>query len=180
MKIKTIYAAGALWLCFLMIAPSTFAQGFDTVSGSRWSVTAVRKVLQTFAYGGFATDTQIRKWAKMSPDKAIKEMLTFEVVNEQLSPIEDETFNYGGSLDDLQAFLSSDDPANPACPGERADFSITQAVSNEVVWNNRGLQNTWIAAVNKRGLNPFRQKVGLWLTNYHMAVSFRKTTSEPL
>jgi hypothetical protein len=97
------------------------------------------------------------------------------VVNERLSPVEDVTVNYGGSLKELQDFLSSDDPANPACPSKRKEFNLTQARGNVVNFNRYGPQNTWIAAVNKRGLNPFRHKVGLWLSNYHMAVSLHNT-----
>ena len=58
----------------------------EEVSDQGWGETAVRKVLQTFAWGGFPTDAQIEVWASMPPEDAIEEMLTFEPTNDKLSP----------------------------------------------------------------------------------------------
>ena len=48
-----------------------------TVPQKDWNETAVRKVLHIFAFGGFATDAQIKTWASMKPEEAINEILSF-------------------------------------------------------------------------------------------------------
>lgn len=167
---KCAFMVATFLLGTLLISDPLAAQGFEPVDNRTWTETAVRKVLHVFAYGGFASDAQIRLWSEMDPADAIREMLTFEVVNQKLSPVQDATADYGGSLEALQAFWSSDNPDNPTRPDKRGAYSVVKANGN---LSGGNLQNTWIAAVNKRGLNPFRQKVGLWLTNYHMAVNLQ-------
>lgn len=152
----------------------TVAFGFDVVDHEYWTENAVRKVLHAFAYGGYASDEQITQWSEMDPQNAIEEMLTFDAVNHKLSPVQDATASHAGSLEELQAFWSSDAPENPTRPDQRATFSVVTIKGNgEAVLSDSNFQNTWIAAVNKRGLNPFRNKVGFWLTNYRMAVHLR-------
>lgn len=139
-----------------------------TPANDFWTESSVRKVLHIFAYGGHASDAQITSWAGMKPDDAIKEMLTFDEVNPLLSPSTDATISRGGTLQALQAFWSSTDVDNPVREDLRVRFptlNVNQRLSPA------NLRQTWVAAINKRGLNPFRQKVGLFLTNYHMAVS---------
>lgn len=140
--------------------------------GDFWTETAVRKVLHVFAYGGQASDAQISTWAEMAPRDAIQQMLTFDEVNPLLSPTVDATAAKGGTLTDLQGFWSSADPLNPTREDIRLRYPTLGTTSQTVSPTN--LQYTWVASINKRGLNPFRQKVGLFLTNYHMAVSTHK------
>lgn len=89
-----------------------------------------------------------------------------------MSPTVDATAAKGGTLADLQGFWSSADPLNPTREDIRLRYPTLSTTSHTVSPTN--LQYTWVASINKRGLNPFRQKVGLFLTNYHMAVSTHK------
>ncbi len=159
---------GSIWL--------EAAHAFVTVDEGQWTESAVRRVLHVFAYGGAATDAQITAWSQMAPGDAIAEMLTFDAVNDRLSPVEDVTEAYAGSLKTLQTLWSSGSFDNLTCPSDRAAFNETRvrADGNTVLYNP-GLQNTWIQAANKRGLNPFRHQVGFWLVNYQMAVNLHDT-----
>jgi hypothetical protein len=160
------------WLFTAVPGTPALAAGFVPIQQDRWDETKVRQVLDTFAFGGFATDAQIETWARMTPQNAIGEMLTFQPVNRKLSPVQDKTANHAGSLAELQDFLSSNDAANATCPDERDLLALTKVDKRgDVVLSYEGLERAWVAAVNKRGVNPFRHKVGLWLTNYHMALS---------
>lgn len=153
-----------------------FKHLFTPVDDATWDETAVRKVLHTFAYGGQTTDTQIRKWADMAPEHAIAQILTFEQHNLLLStPSPDDTddlANRDGTLRGLAAFWASDDPAN----GIPAEFRHRYRLSH----TGGSLRETWQRAAISRGLNPFRAKVGLWETNYHMAVSQSGVARMPL
>jgi hypothetical protein len=139
-------------------------RGFTTVNDESWDVTAVRKVLHTFALGGQATDEQIQTWADMSPQNAITQMLTFGEHNAKLSPVGPEDLDRldtrDGTLHGLSAFWSSNDAEN-GVPAERRDhFEIDNMLSE-----------LWAKAATSRGLNPFRHRIGLWETNYHLAVN---------
>ena len=176
MRFVLILLAAMAWLSTAVPGTPALAAGFVPIQQDQWDQTKVREVLDTFAFGGFATDAQIETWARMTPQNAIGEMLTFQPVNRKLSPVQDKTANHAGSLAELQDFLSSNDPANATCPSERDRLALTETNGRgEVILSYEGLQYAWIAAANKRGLNPFRHKVGLWLTNYHMALSVRPT-----
>jgi hypothetical protein len=146
------------------------ALGLPTVSDEEWEDTAVRKVLHTFAYGGHATDAQIAAWADMPPDQAIVEMLTFEEHNLLLSPVTAANYDQldirDGTLRGLGEFWSSEDPRNGTPEEHREIYRIADG------W----VQNIWVQAATIRGLNPFRQKIGLWETNYHLAVSLAKVS----
>ncbi len=103
-------------------------------------------------------------------------MLTFNAVNPRLSPVEDITATYAETLEALQDLWSSADPDNLTCPSKRFNYNETNTrADGNVVLRNLGLKNTWIQAVHKRGLNPFRHKVGFWLSNYQMAVNLHDT-----
>ncbi len=148
---------------------------------SSWSETAVRKVLHAFAFGGFASDSQIQTWAGMNPSEAIGEILTLDTVNAKLSPAEtgdvlenpsqitvtdpttQDTSELTGTLKSLSAFWSSTDASNP----------ITNADTQKSLGlgDRRGAERTWRQAVNLRGLNPVRQRIGFWETNYHFTVN---------
>jgi len=145
--------------------------GLPTVSDGEWDNTAVRKVLHTFAYGGHATDAQIAAWADMPADRAIVEMLTFEEHNLLLSPVTatnyDQLDKRDGTLRGLGEFWSSDDTRN-GIPEENREKYRT---------NRWSVDKIWVKAATSRGLNPFRQKIGLWETNYHMAVNMDATVA---
>ncbi|MDH5408454.1 MAG: DUF1800 domain-containing protein [Gammaproteobacteria bacterium] len=143
---------------------------------SYWSETAVRKILHTFAYGGQATDTQIRSWANMEPRAAIQQMLTFEENNPLLSPPDNLALLQGGTLSYLQEYWGGFLESNPTRSERRYIYATLyeDQLTQEKYLSPVTLQHTWTASINRRGLNPFRQKVGLFLTNYHMAVSVHK------
>ncbi|MEM7019141.1 MAG: DUF1800 family protein [Pseudomonadota bacterium] len=136
---------------------------FETISDAQWDETAVRKVLHTFAYGGFAADAQIQTWANMSPAQAIQEILTLDTTNTLVSPpAGDGLDSQDGTLAGLSTFWSSDDAMNPIGMDDRMSFDREERNALARVWNN---------AVNRRGLNPVRQYIGLWETNYHMVAN---------
>ena len=116
MKKRWFLAAACLWLCSLGHPTPSFAQRVIAVNNVAWKETAVRKVLHTFAYGGFATDAQIAAWAQMPPEEAIQEMLNFEPANEELSRAQDNTSDYADSLEALQAFLSTENEDRQPAP----------------------------------------------------------------
>jgi hypothetical protein len=137
------------------------------LSDAEWDETAVRKVLHTFAYGGHATDRQIKLWANMSPQTAIMQMLTFEQHNALLSPASaadyDRLYQREGTLRSLGAFWSSSDPDNGVDVIRRTRYDVYDGYGS--------VGDIWSRAVASRGLNPFRQKIGFWETNYHLATN---------
>ncbi|MGB0590643.1 MAG: InlB B-repeat-containing protein [Myxococcota bacterium] len=137
-----------------------------------WNGTAVRKVLQTFAWGGFATDDQIALWAAMPPTDAIEEMLTFEPINERLSPSEGDGLaegiaafipEDGGQLEGIARYFAAD-PDGLIDPERRLGFDIE---------NYPAPAYSWDMAARSRGLNTFYHRIGFWETNYHMATNQR-------
>jgi hypothetical protein len=141
--------------------------GFDPISDALWDETAVRKVLHTFAYGGQATDSQITQWANLRPDQAIVQMLTFDQHNVLLSPVDADSSERldtrDGTLQGLAQFWASNDPENRIYTPSRVRYDMLGlGGQTDIVWTR---------AATSRGLNPFRQKVGLWETNYHMATN---------
>lgn len=134
------------------------------ISDEEWDETAVRKVLHAFAFGGFATDEQITEWAALSPREAIIEMITFNTANDKLSPQDDydSLTSNNGTLWELANLWASSNASNKTEADNREDFETDQ-------WNAPG--HTWMQATNKRGLNPVRQKIGLFETNYHLAIN---------
>ncbi len=133
---------------------------FTVVSDELWDETAVRKVLYTFAYGGHATDEQIRTWAAMPPERAIVQMLTLEPKNKLLSP---SGYNLPNttSLERLAKFWNK---ISYVKAKNRDRFTTTPRS-----WGTPTA--SWMMAVLSRGLNPFVHRIGLWETNYHMSVS---------
>lgn len=129
-----------------------------------WDETAVRKVLQTFAYGGHPTDEQIGLWAQMSPREAIDEIMTFDFVNEKLSPADFDNLGSrtGGTLEGLADFFSSGNGANKTKKDKRKYYDKTN-------WS--GPRNNWLRAITSRGLNTFMHRIGFWESNYHMSVN---------
>jgi hypothetical protein len=147
------------------------ASGFQTVAADSWNRAAVERVLHIFAFGGRASEGQIQQWVTMGP-VAIRQMLTFQPNNPYLAPPVDTLSASVNSLQQLQTLLASDSSRNPLCPSVRSNFAIYAPTSSgEVSYSLLGVQRTWLAAAHVRGGNPFRHKVGLWLTNYLMATS---------
>ena len=179
MKIHMLLKATVLTVGFVSSISISHAN-FNLVTDALWDNTAVRRVLHTFAYGGFASDAQIQAWADMPPQTAIAQILTFAPTNDLLSPPEADNIQshlqVGGKDRTLQAlqevWMDSANLDNRYAtllnPGAVRLFKpLPSAIS---MLDNYSMKYTWIAATNKRGLNPFRQRVGVWLTDYIMSV----------
>lgn len=164
-------------LALIFIGYCSSAQaGFTTVSDDEWDNTAVRKVLHSFAYGGFASDTQIQTWADMPPAQAINQILSFAPTNDLLSPPQDNSLQpklsvngQDRTLEGVQTLWSSNTDPDNLMPAEY-QYLFNPINSNGDNFEPGSLTYTWLAASNRRGINPFRQRVGFWLTNYHMAI----------
>lgn len=139
--------------------------GLPVVSDAVWDDGAVRRVLHNFAYGGYASDAQIRSWANMKPWTAIKQILTFYEHNLRLAPHSpqdrDDLSQVRGTLQSLGQLWGSNSANNRTPPEIRDRYGVEG-------WN---LPYVWMKAAMVRGLNPVRQKIGLWETNTHMAVN---------
>lgn len=166
-----------LILSFTIFVSSAYAARGDSlinVSSRNWDESHVRRVLAAFAYGGLTSDAQIDTWSRMRPRRAVAEILTFNSVNNKLSPPEagDYTSLHCGSLASLQAFWSSDDPDNLMKYGDRSRYAVLNANGRLSTLN---LQRTWVKAISTRGCNPFLHKMALYITNYHASISVEKT-----
>jgi hypothetical protein len=146
----------------------------STVKSRHWDETYVRRVLSAFAYGGLATDKQIETWGNMKPAEAVEEMLTFDSLNDQLSPPgqDDDTSENCGSLAELQAFWSGNDEGNMMKYADRYRYAV---LKNNGTLSTPNLQRTWTRAISTRGCNPFLHKMALYITNYHASISVHKT-----
>lgn len=184
MKILMILKATVLTAGFIS-SISTCYGDFGLISDASWDNSAVRRVLHTFAYGGFASDAQIQAWADMPPQAAIAQILTFAPTNDLLSPPEMDNIQshlqVGGKDRTLQAvhelWMNGTNPDNRYGTLNAAAVATFNPLYSSGMLNNDSLKFAWMAAVNKRGLNPFRQRVGLWLTNYLMSVHAEATHS---
>jgi hypothetical protein len=111
-------------------------------------------------------DRQIKLWADMAPQTAIMQMLTFNQHNAVLSPPGsadyDRLYLREGTLRALGAFWSSNDPDNGVYVDHRSRYDM---------YTYGLLDRIWSRAATSRGLNPFRQKIGFWETNYHLATN---------
>ncbi len=143
-------------------------------SDDEWNETAVRHVLRTFAFGGLGVrDEQVTIWAAMPPQDAIKEILNFDESNPLLAPIDplDDTWMQGGTLAAAADFWGSDDSGNTTPQSLRAQFtaSVPDLGGNTSIRNESRFY--WHRLALTPGMNPFRQYIGLWETNYHLAVA---------
>ena len=146
--------------------PPGLLPGLPMVSEKTWDESAVRKVLHTFAFGSHASDSQIKLWADMSPHLAIVEMLNFDDHNLLLStpsPLDtDQVASRSTTMRALSDFWASDDPLNPV-PADRKDrFRIND-------WG--GTYYSWTQMAATRGANPFRERIGFWEANFHLAIN---------
>ena len=142
--------------------PISVSTTLPPVAAVDWDDTAVRKVLRTFAFGGMASDQQIQAWVAMGPQAAIVEMLTFDSYNPKLSPTTDADPINGTdrSLQALMALWSG--TSSPLAAALR---------SNVAASNFYGPTNAVIQAAVTPGINPVRERVVLWETNYHLVAN---------
>lgn len=144
--------------------PENHAGGFRALTRAEWGTAEVRRVLHTFAFGGRASETQIQRWSKMDPRHAITEMLNFDEHNLKLSPPSkldrDAVHRQPGTLRGMTKYWSGNRGSNPVPRSSR-----------NLIGSDWSLGIGWSQMAMARGLNPFRQKIGLWETNYHMAVN---------
>lgn len=145
------------------LASSKELTGLERVSDEDWDETAVRKVLHLFAFGSHASDEQIQAWAEQPPHHAIEEILYVGEFHPKLSPVQlAGATGEQGTLKGLSDFWSSNHPENRIHKDSRNSFSLD-------TW--RSPERIWVRAAHTPGLNPVRQKIGLYLTNYHLAVN---------
>lgn len=142
--------------------------GLPVVGNAEWTPTAVRKVLHALCYGGRASDSQIRTWADMPPRSAIREMLTLDRENLKLSP---RAGDYripasAGTMEGFIDFMSRPGSRTPVRPFDRAQFRDGDRFFD--IWPRMAI--AW-------GLNPCRQRIGFWETNYHMATNLETTVT---
>lgn len=140
--------------------------GLPSTSRSSWSERSVRKVLNVFAFGGHATDSQIIAWADMRPQEAIVEMLNFSEHNLKLSPlVQGERYtsvaSAHGTLGAFYQHIGSPS-SNIPVPLDARDYLDIDGYR---------FASTFGRMVAMRGLNPFRQRIGFWETNYHLATN---------
>jgi hypothetical protein len=148
------------------------------VNRAKWDQRAVRKVLKMFAFGGHAFDSQIKSWADMLPELAITEMLHFGEHNAKLSPlIPGEKYNepasqFGQLVDFAEDYMGSEAFVN---------LPMSYQTRNHFRLAGQNLEENFYLMATVRGLNPFRQRIGFWETNYHLALSLDATvTSEQM
>ena len=147
--------------------------GLTVISDARWTATAVRKVLHTFAFGGHATDAQIDAWAAMKPQAAILQMLSFDEHNLTLSPADKKLPKEAmevrpQSLRALGNLWATNNRANMIPRDSREEYARSS-------WH--GAMMTWSLAARVRGGNPFRHRIGYWETNFHLAVNHGRGVS---
>ena len=102
----------------------------------------------------------------MAPENAIVEMLNFDEHNFKLSPTSsldsDLMASRPTTLRALSDFWSSDDPNNTMPSSRRQGFQIGE-------WNSA--VESWSMMAATRGANPFRERIGFWETNFHLAIN---------
>ncbi|WP_211316917.1 hypothetical protein [Arenicella xantha] len=139
-----------------------------------WDVRAVRKVLKLFAFGGQAFDSQIVAWANMLPEVAIQEMLNFDEHNSKLSPlIPGERYPEAATQFASLVEFADNYMGLESFPNLPMDYSVR----NHFRLLGQNLEESFYIMSTIRGLNPFRQRIGFWETNYHLALSLDATVS---
>ena len=143
-----------------------------SLTRSEWNERVVRKVLKIFAFGGHPRDSQITTWANMRPIDAIRQMLNFSEHNSRLSPMAigeryTDTRSSHGTFKEFLEFIADDTSNLPIPVGGRELFGI----------NGYLFDDGFIRMSTVRGLNPFRQRIGFWETNYHLAVNLNASVS---
>ena len=140
--------------------------GLTSLTRSSWDERAVRKVLKVFAFGGHARSEQIALWANMRPRDAIEQMLNFDQHNARLSPLTvgeryAEPATSHGTITEFYDHIGS----------QTADTPIPLPEREYLGTDGYRFPSTFGRMVVMRGLNPFRQRIGFFETNYHMATN---------
>ncbi|MSR14030.1 MAG: hypothetical protein EXR86_05570 [Gammaproteobacteria bacterium] len=135
---RAMVLAGAL-ISALPSAAATLT-GLTTVDNKTWDTTAVRKVMRTFAFGGHASDAQIKIWADTLPSVAITEMLNFTEHNLLLSPrsrlASDADLTHARNrLRNLSILWSSADPTTKMDPTARDSFLRSEGNGALYTWS---------------------------------------------
>jgi len=148
--------------------------GLNSLSRRNWGEREVRKVLKIFAFGGHARDAQIYEWSTMPAVKAIGEMLNFKEHNLNLSPLAvgeryNDTATSHGTLTAWQNFISDHSSNLPIAVSRRDQYGL----------DGYNFDDAYNRMITVRGLNPFRQRIGFWETNYHLAVNLDAGVSRP-
>lgn len=148
--------------------PTTYETSY-TIPQSEWTEAAVRRILLTFAFGGPATEEQIAKWINKKPSEAIVEMLTMNVENPYLAqPLTGSKAELNSiSLSGLSNVFAS---GRFVTSNSAANYNMTSRYGNSPGY-------TWLNAVRLRAMNPFRLKLGLWETNYHLSINLDKNVA---
>ena len=149
-----------------LAAKAQYQLGLPKLTRGGWDQYSVRKVTKIFAFGGHATDLQIQTWADMAATDAIQEMLNFDEHNLKLSPLAvGETYTESSTVDGtLVEWINfiSDTASNLPIPTDRR---------SSFYFDSGGFDDGFNRMITVRGLNPFRQRIGFWETNYHLAVN---------
>ncbi len=176
MKRRTKWTLGAVALAAMLLGSGACGDGdeaeaprvrgpvlFEELSGADWDQTAVRKVLHVFAFGGCASDQQIRIWADMEPHFAVMEMITLDDFNPKLSPTPPAGSAAALPGGGLRALADHWAHRSTVVPEERRERYEVES------WSSPSY--TWFLAASRTGANPVRQRIGLLETNYHLAVN---------
>ncbi len=151
--------------------PTVYDSFDNRIANSDWNEQKVRSILHAFAYGGGATDTQIAAWVAMGPSQAIVEMIGMWTVNSKLAQASADgnaTIDPNdGTLSKLSHYYATTGPAT-----SRTDFD-----QRFIPWHNSPAR-TYIQAVATRGLNPVRQKIAYFESNYHLALNQDKNITD--
>lgn len=131
---------------------------------SNWDETKVRKILNTFAYAGHASDSQITTWAGLAPEAAIVQMLSLNIVNSLLSPNDgyDNLFNFNSTLHCISEIWGNNNSSNRTPLDYRERYNLK-------TWG--APENVWAKLATSKGANSFRQKIGFFETNFHMSLT---------
>ena len=179
-KLRGILAGGMLTAVCQFAPGAVMAQDFNTPDGVRleglevvqredWTESSIRRVLQAFAFGGHASDAQVEQWARMPPQAAIKQMLTFNGVNRRLSAPDERMSEWEcTSMTGLQQLWGSDQSTNPVRQSDRGYYSMLFEEQEQL--SPVGLYLTWPRAMHTHGCNLFLHKTAFYLTNYHASI----------
>ncbi len=138
--------------------------GLPVVTAAEWNQTAVRRVLHALCFGSKVADEQLDLWADMDPVLAVEEMVTADRRNLKLSPhagdyrLPNRALTMAGFVDHLSSGSAS-------LPIRKADRDLFR--------DGFRFYNVWPRMQIAWGMNPCRQRIGFWETNYHMAVNLR-------
>lgn len=146
--------------------PAQVQSVFPVVSDAEWDETAVRQVLHVFAFGGQASDAQVRAWAAMPPLEAASQLLSMAARDDRLSPPDPDDAGavHGATLAALSRHWSGSDTTNRMPVAMRPLFRLdnpVQALAPDLLWSYGAVL---------RGVNPVRSRIAFWETNYHMSI----------